>query len=197
MAIVVEHEKRKKEILEKSLELFIAEGYEDVTYQKIADRCGITRTTLYIYFKNKREIFSFSIKQLTGDVERQLLEIIKQPELHSVDCLKQLFLKIFDIAESNCKFFKVLRMYLMQLEKGGGDINERIKKRVIRIQHLMSTIIIRGQKKGEIKNVPVKDMNDLFYSLIESGMFRLGILNQTNLDQMRSIINFTVEQFRV
>ena len=88
MAIVVEHEKRKKEILEKSLELFIAEGYEDVTYQKIADRCGITRTTLYIYFKNKREIFSFSIKQLTGDVERQLLEIIKQPELHSVDCLE-------------------------------------------------------------------------------------------------------------
>ena len=65
MAIVVEHEKRKKEILEKSLELFIAEGYEDVTYQKIADRCGITRTTLYIYFKNKREIFSFSIKQLS------------------------------------------------------------------------------------------------------------------------------------
>ena len=197
MAIVVEHEKRKKEILEKSLELFIAEGYEDVTYQKIADRCGITRTTLYIYFKNKREIFSFSIKQLTGDVERQLLEIIKQPELHSVDCLKQLLLMIFDIAESNCKFFKVLQMYLMQLEKGGVDINERIKKRVIRIQHLMSTIIIRGQKKGEIKNVPVKDMNDLFYSLIESGMFRLGILNQTNLDQMRSIINFTVEQFRV
>ena len=88
-------------------------------------------------------------------------------------------------------------MYLMQLEKGGVDINERIKKRVIRIQHLMSTIIIRGQKKGEIKNVPVKDMNDLFYSLIESGMFRLGILNQPNLDQMRSIINFTVEQFRV
>lgn len=77
MAIVVEHEKRKKEILEKSLELFIAEGYEDVTYQKIADRCGITRTTLYIYFKNKREIFSFSIKQLTGDLENQLLEIIK------------------------------------------------------------------------------------------------------------------------
>ena len=54
MAIVVEHDKRKHEILEKSLEVFIEEGYEDVTFQKIADRCGITRTTLYIYFKNKR-----------------------------------------------------------------------------------------------------------------------------------------------
>ncbi|MCI5829318.1 MAG: TetR/AcrR family transcriptional regulator [Treponema sp.] len=197
MAIVVEHEKRKKEILEKSFELFIEEGYEDVTFQKIADRCGITRTTLYIYFKNKREIFSFSIKQLTNDVERQLMEIIKEPNLHSIDCLKKIFFKIFDIEEKNSKFFKVLKMYLMQLEKGGVDINERIRKRVIRIIHLMSTIIIRGQKKGEIKNVSVKEMNDLFYALLESGIFRLGVLNQVSLDQMRSIVDFTVEQFRI
>lgn len=75
MAIVVEHEKRKREILEKSFQLFIEDGYEDVTYQKIADKCGITRTTLYIYFKNKREIFLWSIKQLTNDVEQELIEI--------------------------------------------------------------------------------------------------------------------------
>ena len=56
MATVVEHDKRKQEILEKSLDVFMDEGYEDVTFQKIADRCGITRTTLYIYFKNKKEI---------------------------------------------------------------------------------------------------------------------------------------------
>ena len=57
MAIIVEHDKRKHEILEKALDVFIEEGYEDVTFQKIADRCGITRTTLYIYFKNKRRTY--------------------------------------------------------------------------------------------------------------------------------------------
>ena len=61
MAIVVEHEKRKREILEKAMELFCRDGYEDVTFQKIADACGITRTTLYIYFGSKHEIFNFSI----------------------------------------------------------------------------------------------------------------------------------------
>ena len=66
MAIVVEHEKRKKEILDKALDLFMENGYEDVTFQKIADKCGVTRTTLYIYFKNKKEIFAWSIKQLTN-----------------------------------------------------------------------------------------------------------------------------------
>ena len=65
MAIIVEHEKRRHEILDKALEVFVDEGYEDATFQKIADKCGITRTTLYIYFKNKKEIFLWSIKQLT------------------------------------------------------------------------------------------------------------------------------------
>ena len=76
MAIIVEHEKRRHEILEKALELFTEEGYENVTFQKIADRCAITRTTLYIYFKNKQEIFVSSIKELTGTLEDQLREII-------------------------------------------------------------------------------------------------------------------------
>ena len=44
MAIIVEHEKRRKEILQKSLDVFIEEGYDDVTFQKIADRCGICRS---------------------------------------------------------------------------------------------------------------------------------------------------------
>jgi len=46
MAIVVEHEKRRFEILQRALDVFTEEGYEDATFQKIADRCGITRTTL-------------------------------------------------------------------------------------------------------------------------------------------------------
>ena len=97
MAIVVEHEKRKREILEKSFQLFIEDGYEDVTYQKIADKCGITRTTLYIYFKNKREIFLWSIKQLTNDVEQELIGIIKNSQIDSIECLKRIFLCIIYI----------------------------------------------------------------------------------------------------
>ena len=76
MGIVVDHEQRKTVILKKALDVIIEEGYEDATFQKIADRCGITRTTLYIYFKNKREIFLWSIKKLTEGLEIALQDII-------------------------------------------------------------------------------------------------------------------------
>ena len=196
MAIVVEHEKRKRDILEKAFTMFLEEGYEDITYQKIADRCGITRTTLYVYFKNKKDIFLWSIKQLTSDIEQALLSIIKNPELTASDCLKQILFKLFDIAENNQVFFKVLLNYLVQLEKSGADVNERVTRRVIRIQHLMNTVIIRGQKAGQLKHFSVKDINDQLYMIIEDAMFRLGVLNQKSLDQSRSIAEFTVNQIK-
>ncbi|MCR5080766.1 MAG: TetR/AcrR family transcriptional regulator [Treponema sp.] len=195
MAIVVEHEKRKREILEKSLQLFCEEGYEDVTYQKIADRCNITRTTLYIYFKNKKEIFLFSIKQFTKDIEKDLLLILKE-ENNSIDTLKKILMKVLEHSEKNKSLFKILLPYLTQVEKSGGDVNEKVKRRVIRIQHFMSTVIINGQKKGEIKKLPVKEINDLLYGLLESGLLRLSLLNYNDLTETKASVNFAVEQFR-
>ena len=108
MATIVEHEKRKHEILQKALDVFMEEGYEDVTFQKIADRCGITRTTLYIYFKNKREIFIWSIKQLTAGIEVQLMEFIQNKELNASDCLRKMMFLVLDENEMKIgEFYKV------------------------------------------------------------------------------------------
>ena len=96
MAIIVEHNKRKREILDKALDIFIEEGYEDATFQKISDRCGITRTTLYIYFKNKREIFVYSIKQLSEDVEASLLEIANNKNLSTKERLSSVLHTVLD-----------------------------------------------------------------------------------------------------
>ena len=130
MAIVVEHDKRRHEILEKALDVFVDEGYEDVTFQKIADRCGITRTTLYIYFKNKREIFLWSIKQLTGSIEEKLKAIIGDQELSCQDALRKILMQIVDECENNSRLFTVLLSYLLNLQKTGGDPAERVRRRM-------------------------------------------------------------------
>lgn len=193
MAIVVEHDKRKREILEKALDVFIEEGYEDVTFQKIADRCGITRTTLYIYFKNKREIFLWSIKQLTSGLEASIMEIINDKSLNAEQCFRKMLMRIVDSLEGNKKLFSVLLVYLMQLKKSGIDPNERVMRRVIKLRHVMSTILIRGMKKGEFRKLNVKDVNDMFYGLIEAAIFRLAVLAQDSIDDVRATLNLAVD----
>ncbi|MBQ1661889.1 MAG: TetR/AcrR family transcriptional regulator [Treponema sp.] len=196
MAVVVEHEKRKHEILAKSLDLFIDEGYEDVTFQKIADRCGITRTTLYIYFKNKREIFIWSIKELTQGLEVRLRELIADESLSSIDCLNSVLDVILDSCESNKKLFKILLVYLIQIQKTGENAGKRISRRVIRLKHLLNVILIRGQEAGEIVRYPIKTIIDMIYSLLESSVFRLAVAGDESLDESRALFHSFIENLR-
>ena len=196
MAIIVEHEKRRKEILQKSLDVFVEEGYEDVTFQKIADRCGITRTTLYIYFHNKYDIFIESIKELLGSMELDIKKWLNK-DISQEEILRQVVEIIFTKIEQNKKLFVVLLSYFMQLKKTGVDIEERIQRRILRLRHILSTIIIHGIKEGTFQHLIVKDMNDLLYGLIESAIFRLVILNQEDLSDLRKTINVAIDGFVV
>lgn len=195
MAIIVEHDKRRKEILQKSLDVFVEEGYEDVTFQKIADRCGITRTTLYIYFKNKHEIFLGSIKELMGSLEETILQLINDSTISNETALREILSCIIDKCESNKKLFIIILGYLLQLKKSGVDTNLRVRRRVVRLKHHLSTVLIRGIQNGEFKETNVKDMNELLYGLIESAIFRLTILNQERIEDIRETINLAIDGF--
>ena len=193
MAIVVEHEKRKHEILQKALDVFINEGYEDATYQKIADKCGITRTTLYTYFKNKQEIFLFSIKQLLTEIENSLLAILDKKELSNEQILRQVMNTLVDISVQNDKLFEVLLPYLIQIKKMGKDPNKSVKRRVFRVRHLISTLIIQGKNSKEFKDVNIHATGELLYGLIESSIFRISVLNQKEGEEIKKAIQVVID----
>ena len=196
MAAVVEHEARRRMILDKALALFIDEGYEDVTFQKIADRCGITRTTLYIYFSNKRDIFMYSIKQLGETLEDALNSIIDNESLSMADRLKGVMMSVYNCCLEHRQLFSVLLMYLLQIQKTGVNTEEKVRRRTLRLRHLLSTILIEGIEKEEFKKVDVKATNEVFYGLIESLIYRLAILNQTDLPDFERMIDFTISSIR-
>lgn len=193
MAIIIEHDKRKHEILQKSLDVFVDEGYEDATFQKIADRCGITRTTLYIYFKNKHEIFLGSIKELLSSLEIALNKIVSDDNPSSEKALRDFFDKIVDECQNNTKLFSVLLNYLLQLKKTGVDTEERVRRRVIRMRHHINTIVISGIQNGEFKQISVKEINELLYSMIESAIFKMTVLGVKDISNIKESISLAID----
>ena len=195
MAIIVEHEKRVKEILEKSMDVFVEEGYEDATFQKIADKCGITRTTLYIYFKNKHEIFLGSIKQLLGELEGNITRIMADDSLSAQAQLRSIMDELISSCEHNAKLFHVLLSYLIQLKKTGVDPKERVSRRVIRVRHLLNTVLIRGIHEKEFRDLSVADMNQLLYNLLETAVFKSAVHFQEDVKEVRSSLNMAIDGF--
>jgi AcrR family transcriptional regulator len=194
MSIIVEHDKRRKEILERALDVFVDEGFEDATFQKIADRCGITRTTLYIYFKNKREIFNWSIKQLMSGVESDLAAICERSELSSRDKLMKIVTTVIQRAEENRRLLSVVLNYLLHLSKSGTDPDYRVRKRTIRLRHILAGIVIDGIRKGEIPPVNVRAADDLLYGLIESAIYRLVVLGRDGVGELVAAAELAVDR---
>lgn len=186
MSVAVEHEKRKKEILENALDVFVEEGYADTTFQKIADRCGITRTILYLYFKNKREVFMFSIKRFTEKLETEIRAIVQADSAASTDTLARLAELVMDRCAEQGKLLSVIVGYLEHARKSGADVGDRVKRRTIRLRHIISGVVIAGQRKGELKRVPVGAVSDFFYGMAEAAIFRVAVLGLSKTDDLRA-----------
>lgn len=197
MSIVVEHEKRRREILENALDVFMDEGYENVTIQKIADRCGITRTTLYLYFKNKREIFNFSIKQLLSGLERDIAAIHKTKGLSCMDKLIQVLSLIFDRLEENRRLLSVILNFLLYSSREELSSDNRVKRRTVKLRHILANMVIEGIKAGEFTPVDVKAADDLLYSLLESAVFRLTALQRISVEELRAAAELAVRGLAV
>jgi len=179
VSVTVEHDKRKEEILEKALDVFVIEGYKDTTFQKIAERCGITRTILYLYFNNKKEIFSSCIKRFMGRLESEIKIIAAESSMKSTDKLVLIGEMVVQLCAKESRLLSVVLDYLLRLKTADGDPDERVRRRTIRMRHILSSIIIEGKKKGEFgADLSVKAASELFYALIEAAVFRITVLGK-------------------
>ena len=70
MGITERKDREKQEmidlILDEAMKLIIAEGYDNITMRKIADKIEYSPTTIYLYFKDKSEIL-YSLLNMSFD----------------------------------------------------------------------------------------------------------------------------------
>ena len=194
MAVAVEHDQRRKKILEKALAVFMDDGFENATFQKIADRCGITRTILYLYFKNKREIFNYSIKQLLSSVEERIKQIAADKSLGSLEKITKVLMAIFKHLEQNRPLLSVVLDYLLHISKSEVDPEVRVRRRTVKLRHILSSMLIEGMRSGELKKIGIKIAADYLYSFIDSAIYQLAVLKRKNLGELNETVLFAVKQ---
>tara|TARA_R110001583_G_scaffold83317_6_gene220245 strand:+ start:59 stop:682 length:624 start_codon:yes stop_codon:yes gene_type:complete len=83
-------ENKKVVLIEKSTELFLTYGIQHVSMDDIADKCGISKKTIYKFFENKNDlllqIITIKIKKL-----KQILKIYPKKHSNSVKVLYTFF----------------------------------------------------------------------------------------------------------
>ena len=130
---------------------------------------------------------------MTSELETKLMEILGDKKLTAEECLHRIMYWIIDLCEQNRPLFNVLLVYLINLQKTGASAEERVNRRVIRVKHLLSMIIIEGQKRGEFQKLPVKSVNNMLYSLVESSIFEIAVLNKKDVSEVKASIDLVIQ----
>jgi AcrR family transcriptional regulator len=81
-------ESTRQEILDAARDLFVGEGYDNVSMRKIADKAEYAPGTIYLYFKDKAEILE-TLCQVTFDKLRSRLEAIRKDDGDPVGALRR------------------------------------------------------------------------------------------------------------
>lgn len=69
----------RQEILEAASELFVKEGYENVSMRRIADKIEYSPTTIYLYFRDKAELLEQVCQETFSRLSHVLTRIQEQP----------------------------------------------------------------------------------------------------------------------
>jgi AcrR family transcriptional regulator len=101
-----EREAVRRKILEAATELFVAEGYHNVSMRKIADRIEYSPAALYSYFPSKDDIFF----ALAEEGFRQLAADVNQPPDNTdpLDALRHGFWQYYQFSRNHPEYFHLM-----------------------------------------------------------------------------------------
>lgn len=152
---IAERRKREKDMrrelaMDAAMAIYKEEGYHAITMEKIAERCEISRASLYLYFKNKDEILIDAIVDQMEYFTDLLQDLYDNRERLRDNLLKELWGRFVDFYEKEPEtfnaslFFQNSEIILNLPEDLRNSINES-GSRVVRLQH---KIIEYGVQRG-------------------------------------------------
>src|SRR5271168_3197848 len=148
---------RPHEILEAAFNEFSRHGYAVTTLDRIAERAGVTKGTIYVYFENKEHLFIsmvHAVKKPTLDTVRDMFET---HEGSTADLLRAQFSFIYQHIVEDRRRRDVLRMLIAEAPRF-PELADRYYHEIIRpCLDLLKQAIQRGVDRGEIRKSSITD----------------------------------------
>ncbi len=175
MTIIVDHKQRRIIILERAFALFAEEGYGGVTYQKIANRCGISRTAIYKYFKNKEQIFDYAISLATGNLTTMIEKVLARKEWTSVEKIRRILHITIRMLAENRVFLTVVLDYVFTQKQKGKNVRRKVRRHTFGVKFLLAKLLREGMATGEL-TVPYPEISaSHLYGILESYVLNLTV----------------------
>ncbi len=144
-----EQQRRRKEIFEASVHLFLEKGFNETSMREIAEAAGIGKSTLYDYFKSKDEIlisyFEDEIQELTERTQN-----IKEQDLDIAEKVRKIMQMHVEYLVDQKNFYLKLSVEAQRLSIGS---QQQIQTKRYAYQDMLCELIEEGTKQGIFRSV--------------------------------------------
>jgi AcrR family transcriptional regulator len=119
---VKERKNREKDLLRQAIleaagEIFIKEGYENVSMRKIAEKIEYSPTTIYLYFKDKADLFRCLIEENFAVFMKKMKKKIGEDYSDPLACIKKGMRAYIEFGLEYPNYYKLIFMSdLAQIE---------------------------------------------------------------------------------
>ncbi len=175
-----EKELRRKQILDAARALLLKKGISSTSMNKIARDAELSVGTLYIYFKNKEDLYAELQEEglnLLYDKVKEAKERRKGPQ----DKLRNIAIAYLDFSEENRNYFDIINYFLSSPEIiFPPHLKSRIDLQGNRVLSLIEEVLgdmdsARGISEGDVKRYAI-----ILWSSLH-GMLQLRKLKNTIL----------------
>lgn len=195
MPKIVDHDKRKEDITQKAMSVFIEKGYYNTNLIDIAKKCGIGRTTLYRYFKNKDDIFQYALIKITRSIKDEFKKVMELKDVSFIDKIKILISRLVTEYKKGNMIVALIDYWLI-MRRENNPILSRIHGNIQEIRNAFKQLLNEGIKSKEIRALDKEKMTITLYALLESLVLHLSYDNAESIDDHLKTVNILIDGLR-
>jgi AcrR family transcriptional regulator len=190
-------DERKSQIVSAAIEVFTEKGFDEARMDDIAEKTGLSKGTLYLYFDNKNELIMAILERIFQREFRQLESLIREGT-NTIDVLRDFTQLMYSEIGALLRLIPVIYQFLA-LAFRNDYVQRALQLYLNQYLDFLIPIIQRGIDSGELRAVDPREVAIAMGAIIE-GTVLLWVYDRDAINperHVRSGINLLLEGIMV
>lgn len=148
---------RHDEILAAAFEEFAAKGYAETRLDDVAERAGIAKGTIYLYFKNKEMLFQAVLRGLIHHVFEELDQFICAFPGSAEDLVRVVLSRQYSEVVQNPKARLMFRLLIAEVHKFPKLADVYLREVIAPGVAAMRMLVEKGVMSGEFRETTIAE----------------------------------------
>ena len=136
---------------------FSKNGYAVTTLDQVAERAGVTKGTIYVYFENKEHLFISMVHEAVKATMDTVEDMFERHDGSTADLLREQFSFIYDHIVQDRRRREVVRMLIAEASRFPALADRYYQEIHLPCMDLLTRTIQRGMDRGEIRRSAVTE----------------------------------------